>query len=1495
MVFLSFIMSVFVAIQDPIIQKFAIRIAGGYISSKTGAEVQIGRLYISPNFTIHIDHFLVKDLREHTLLGVEELRVRPIMEDIVHGEIHIGRVELNNAEANLIKYKDSTQMNLQFLIDAFTLDKKEREKPVVVDVDRVLLKKLNFQLWDQNRDDPLKTANGLMDYAHLVIDDINLDLEGLRVIGDSITGTIHHLAGKEISGFTIKYLESDLNVSQSGILLDGLRLQTSNSNLSLDLHMLYNNYQAFRTFVDSVTFDTPVYPSDILLTDLGPFTNRLYQMPDLIHFEGVMRGPVRRFSLNDLKFSFGEDTDFEGSLSIEPINFTKGQQTLNIKRMNFTYDDLANFHIPIPSQTIPIPAALKPMGHGTLTGYFDGSFKKFSTDLAVASEMGDVHATLTKHVNDLQYNVIEGNVDAECLDIGLLANASDIIGTLDLSANIIGRQPKGGDMDIDIEGEVIDVFLLGNEIDEIAFNGNLHRKCFNGKVSVDDNELGLDFKGRFDFSDPKALAGNFKADITKADLHKLNLIKNDNIATLSCSIMADVTDINNFNQAEGTLAIKNLAFTNSRGNFAMKQLNASIANDNLMQKRINLNCDFLDFTMAGKMDFTTLGTAFKQYVSSYLTIPQWTDELELFAKSGNSAEQDFIVDLNLKDPKPITQLLMPAVSVAKNTTLNGTFTSKSHSLNMTMRSKYVKVNDIKINNIECKNQSGLRRSTLKLNVEQVVLRDSTEHNPTMLSLDALNLLASLQDDNVKLHLGWDDRDVVDHNKSDLNLTFVPTPTGGRLAFDQSSLLLNDYPWTVNPNSFIAIDDGRVQISNLELLSEGQRLLVDGYAPIQQDDTLAVSLDQFDLGSLSFLLTGLGFDINGLISGNATLSNLKNDPTVFANLGVKGFGIDGTTYGDADIVSRWNNDLSAIDLDIGMVYEEQKVINLTGLFYTGRKNDNLDFNLDLDGLELSILSPFLNKVAKRLQGQCVGTATIKGSLKAPDIQGMVKVDNGGCKINFLNTFYTFSPVITLTDGLITLSPFSLVDTLGNSALAMGTITHNHLKDMTLDLKLYPNNFLAMATTESNNTSFYGTAIADGTIEAYGPTDNLSLNIKALTRKGTSMTIPIGGNTIVKQHEFISFVDHTSEIVEEEEEEPVEVSHRKNNFNINLDLDVNNDAQVRIALPNGLGSIEGKGEGNIKLGLPSNSSMSLIGDYVIHSGSLALNIQDMLKRNFSLEPGSSISWTGDPVNGTINATGVYQTKASLSSLGLADSTNTASSNIKVDCLVRLKNKLLNPDISFGIRLPNASEDLQQAVFYVIDTTNQAEMLVQALYLMVFNTFNYGGGSSNGYYGLITNQLNDFISQLIDDDIDINVNYKPGSEMSNEEMTVAMRKQLFDDRLTIETNFGVIRPNSAYASNSTNIVGDFNLDYKITRDGRLSGQVFNRSNYNTTYYQYTYYKMAPYTQGIGLSYSKSFDTFRDLFKRRTNTFDLPNRPNIERPTADTSNNHDNEQPTE
>ena len=156
-VFISFIMSLFVAIQDPIFQKFTIRIAGGYLSSKTGSEVQIGSLNISPDFTIHIDQLSIKDLKGNDLLKVKTLKVKPLMEDLIHGDINIDKIVMQDAEAHLITYEGEEHNNLQFLIDAFASDKeKDPDKTTPIHINKILVNGLDFQLWNQNTHQPEK-------------------------------------------------------------------------------------------------------------------------------------------------------------------------------------------------------------------------------------------------------------------------------------------------------------------------------------------------------------------------------------------------------------------------------------------------------------------------------------------------------------------------------------------------------------------------------------------------------------------------------------------------------------------------------------------------------------------------------------------------------------------------------------------------------------------------------------------------------------------------------------------------------------------------------------------------------------------------------------------------------------------------------------------------------------------------------------------------------------------------------------------------------------------------------------------------------------------------------------------------------------------------------------------------------------------------------------------------------------------------------------------
>jgi hypothetical protein len=191
-------------------------------------------------------------------------------------------------------------------------------------------------------------------------------------------------------------------------------------------------------------------------------------------------------------------------------------------------------------------------------------------------------------------------------------------------------------------------------------------------------------------------------------------------------------------------------------------------------------------------------------------------------------------------------------------------------------------------------------------------------------------------------------------------------------------------------------------------------------------------------------------------------------------------------------------------------------------------------------------------------------------------------------------------------------------------------------------------------------------------------------------------------------------------------------------------------------------------------------------------------------------------------------------------------------------------LNPDISFAINLPNVEESIKNEVYSAIDTNNATVVTEQTIYLMVMNQFKpvvanstAGVDVSATSMSLVTNQINSMLSQ-ISSNVNVNMNYKPGTSTTQQEFDVGVSTQLFDDRLLIEGTFGMNSYNSSSAQQSSTIVGDINVEYILTKNRRWRARAFNRTNTLNTLNN-----NAPYTQGVGIKFQRDFTNFGELFK--------------------------------
>ncbi|MEO0405181.1 MAG: translocation/assembly module TamB, partial [Bacteroidota bacterium] len=209
------------------------------------------------------------------------------------------------------------------------------------------------------------------------------------------------------------------------------------------------------------------------------------------------------------------------------------------------------------------------------------------------------------------------------------------------------------------------------------------------------------------------------------------------------------------------------------------------------------------------------------------------------------------------------------------------------------------------------------------------------------------------------------------------------------------------------------------------------------------------------------------------------------------------------------------------------------------------------------------------------------------------------------------------------------------------------------------------------------------------------------------------------------------------------------------------------------------------------------------------------------------------------------------------------------VPVDLIMQLENNLFNPDIGFNIELPGSSEIIQNRVNSAIST--EEEMNRQAFALLVLRRFisppniskqHNAIGLAENSTELLSSQLSNWLSQ-ISNDFDVGVNYRPGDDISNEELAVALSTQLFNDRLRVSGNFGVAANNNAQQQQANNVIGDLMIEWKMLENGKIKLIVYNQSND----YDVTNTNISPYTQGIGIVFQEEFNTLSELFQLQEN----------------------------
>ncbi|MEZ5072345.1 MAG: translocation/assembly module TamB domain-containing protein, partial [Bacteroidales bacterium] len=347
--------------------------------------------------------------------------------------------------------------------------------------------------------------------------------------------------------------------------------------------------------------------------------------------------------------------------------------------------------------------------------------------------------------------------------------------------------------------------------------------------------------------------------------------------------------------------------------------------------------------------------------------------------------------------------------------------------------------------------------------------------------------------------------------------------------------------------------------------------------------------------------------------------------------------------------------------------------------------------------------------------------------------------------------------------------------------------------------------------------------------------------------------------------------------QEEEMDEKVPGRTENLgglSLNLDVAVTPDASVQLIFDPNVGDIiETSGKGNLLMQLDKSNGFRMWGDVELQTGDYLFTLQNVINKRFAIEPGGRISFNGDPVNASIDLNAIYTTRCAPFNLWPGDPSDELARDlnkrIPVECHLNLQGELQSPTIAPGIEMPTANPEIRALLEN--STGTEEDRMKQFLSVLVINNFysvtglatqSVGTGSGNlaGVTAseLLSNQLSNWLSQ-ISDDFDIGINYRPGDQVSSDEVELALSTQLLNDRILISGNLDVggqeTNPSTGTEANPY-VVGDIDVEFKVTEN--VSVVAFNRAR------DEFWMDAANYKQGVGISFREDFDDVNTLLNR-------------------------------
>ena len=1094
----------------PAVQNYAVHRAACFVSRKLETTVSIDRVDIGIFSKVRVKGFYVEDYQRDTLLYVGKLDAFITSFGIFGGGLELSRGEIADARLYL-RQTPGGEMNIKQIVDRISDPDKPKKGNFRLSLKKASIENMDLCLERLDHRDP---EHGI-DFSHMHLYGITARVDDFTIDGQAIYTSIAAFSARERSGFVLNHLAGRFYMTQGCLGFENASIITPRSNVNFPFVSLAgDSWAQYKDFIGEVRIDASMRNTTVSTDDIAFFAPKLRDWHvDFTDVNVEVAGVVSDFTGRIRSMQIGEGMTLVADASVKGLpDIRKTRFDLSVPRLRSTARAVDELALGIAGRKLSdkLVGVLGNSGQIDLNARFRGLLSSFDMQLGAATGVGNVSCNLKMAPVKGGLSSVRGDVETRNLRLGELLDRRDLLGNATLTAyvdGVIGR----GVADANVVGNVTQLGFNGYVYDSLRLDGRLRNREFDGRITARDPNLDFDFFGTVDLND-SVPRYDFTMDLRHADLARLHVNRRDSVSQLSGRIVAAAGG-RSLDDLNGRIQVTDARYRYNDKEIAAASMTVTGENSE-RSKFVELRSDFADVTFRSKTSYRTVFEYLRRSAWKYLPMLGGEKWEETPSERKAAVANDFsLLSVNIRNFNPVADAVSTGLQIADGSSLQLLFNPASDQLSLKAASEY----------IERRRMLATRLSVNASNRGDslAVYASAEDLYAGVLHLPRLSLTGGARQNRVQLSAGFDDTlrrvsglvgfraavaDEHGPNGRVVDLRILP-----------SHITRGDKTWQIFARK-ILLDTAQVVIDKFYVMNREQELLLDGVASRSREDSVTLSLHNFDLAPFAQVAERMGYYIEGRTNGSAAMKSVLRGGEITADILLDSVEVNDIPAPPMRLASRWDFARSRAGVTVSDRIRRDTLIRG---FYAPDRNRYFA-RLDVDSLDMALLDPILAGVVSSTEGMASAGLTLQGQGRKADLEGEIRVAGLKTTVDFTQVTYSMpEAVLNVKNNRFRASNVPIFDPRGNRGRFDFDMSLQHLSNISYDVRVAPQQMLVLDTDSDDNDMFYGRVFATGAARISGDKGAVNMDITASTDGNSSFVMPLSSKSNISNADFVVF--------------------------------------------------------------------------------------------------------------------------------------------------------------------------------------------------------------------------------------------------------------------------------------------------------------------------------------------------------------------------------------